>query len=73
MDENTRAITYPAETVTWLPRHLAKRNYATAAFHSHLNLPCGVSNVHEAFEEYHFTPEEKRASNSFRFGTCPIN
>lgn len=42
----------------WLPRHFAKAGYQTAAFHSHRYLHRSVSNIHEAFEEFYYTPEE---------------
>lgn len=73
VDEKTRAITYPAEAVTWLPRRFAEHGYTTVAFHSHPYLLRSVSNVHKAFEEYYFTPDEKGVSNTFRLGTRQSN
>ena len=53
VDERTRQITFPAEPDVWLPARFASRGYATVAFHSHPYLRRGVSNVHEAFEEFY--------------------
>jgi len=73
VDAKTRAITYPAEEVTWLPTRYAEHGYTTVAFHSHPYLLRSVSNVYKAFEEYYFTPSEKGVPDTFRLGTRQSN
>jgi arylsulfatase A-like enzyme len=59
VNEETREISYPNDTVTWLPQLFAEHGYDTVAFHSHPYLRRAVSNIHMAFEEYFYTPDEK--------------
>lgn len=73
VDEETRAITYPAEPAVWLPRRFAEHGYDTVAFHSHAYLLRSVSSIHKAFKEYYYTPAEKGAPSGFKLGTPQVN
>jgi len=73
IDEETRAISYPNEAVAWLPERFAQHGYDTVAFHSHPYLLRSVSNIHKAFGEYYFTPDEKSASDSAQPGEFHAN
>lgn len=58
IDAATGALTLVQGPQSWLPRHFAASGYRTVGFHSHRYLERSVSNIYEAFEEYHYPPGE---------------
>jgi arylsulfatase A-like enzyme len=69
IDPETRTITYPANVDAWLPVQFARHGYATVAFHSHAYLRRSVSSIHDAFQEYYYTPQEKEKPQPLRIET----
>lgn len=69
MEDGTRAIAFPSAEGLWLTADFREAGYRTVAFHSHRYLHRSVSDIHTAFEEYHYAPERFVETTDFSAGT----
>ncbi len=65
VDETTQGISFPSDPEIWLTGEFQAQGYATVGFHTHPYLHRSVSNIHKAFDEYHYPVSRHVGDQSF--------